>query len=227
LSQNRSHFDLFNHRVFEGEDVLTVIEPLRVFGMRETIAGRPFILILYSKRALWKVTCNHYGIEHFHEVLNLHNENAILDIPSVNVSLIVSVPIQYIHTIELLSHFLGPCTCIAIIKWTIPFLRVSPWILDSHESMHLSRFPLLSSLSSDLTHIQYRIIESRLESFRQSKSVEIVLSIFVHLREHLKIEFAAQHTMVVAEDSQAVEETCLIRSLEWVNKKCLGVRRWP
>jgi hypothetical protein len=153
LSQDRSHFDLFNHRVFEGEDVLTVIEPLRVFGMRETIAGRPFILILYSKRALWKVTCNHYGIKHFNEVLNLHNENAILDIPSVNVSLIVCVPIQYIHTIELLSHFLGPCTCIAIIKWPIPFLRVSPWILDSHESMHLSRLPLLSSLSPYLTHI--------------------------------------------------------------------------
>jgi hypothetical protein len=30
--------------------------------------------------------------------------------------------------------------------------------------------------------------------------------------------------MVVAEDPQAIEETCLIRPLEGVNKKCLGVR---
>ena len=64
--------------------------------------------------------------------------------------------------------------------------------------MHLARLPLLSSLSSNLSHIQYRIVEFWLQTFSQSKSVEVVLSILFHLRKHLEIELATQHTVIVA-----------------------------
>ncbi len=86
--------------------------------------------------------------------------------------------------------------------------------------MHLSSLPGLSSLSPDLTHIQYRVVESRLKTLCQSKSVEIVLSIFVHLRKHLKVELTAQDTMIVTQNPQTIEETCLIRTLQRVDKKC-------
>lgn len=86
--------------------------------------------------------------------------------------------------------------------------------------MHLSSLPWLPSLSPDLTHVQYSVIESWLKTLRQSKSVEIILSIFIHLRKHLEVELAPQYTMIITEDPQTVEETCLICTLERVNKKC-------
>lgn len=191
--------------------------------MRETVAGRPFVLILDAKGAFGKVTCHHYRIEHLHKVFYPHYEDAILYIPSVYVSLVVCVPVQHVHTVELLSNLLSPRSSIAIIKWPIPFLRVSPRIFNSNKPMHLTRIPLLSPLSSNLPHVQYRVVESWLETLSQSKSVEVVLSIFFHLIEHLKIELAAQHTMIVTKNPQTVEETCLVSALKRIDEKGLWV----
>ncbi len=66
-----------------------------------------------------------------------------------------------------------------------------------HIYMHLARLSLVPPLCPDLSHVKYCVVESWLETLCQSKPIEVVLSIFFHLSEHLKIELADQHTMIV------------------------------
>ena len=61
--------------------------------------------------------------------------------------------------------------------------------------MHLGA-PILLVLDANLSHVQDSIVVAMLQAFSQSKSVEVVLPLVIHLREHLEIELAPEDAMV-------------------------------
>ena len=113
----------------------------------------------------------------------------------MDVPLIVAVPIEQIKVIELGLDILRPRCRVSITECTVPFLRVSPRVLDPHKSMYLGA-PILLVLDANLSHVQDSVVVAMLQALSQSKSVEIVLPLVIHLREHLEIELAPEDAMV-------------------------------
>ena len=63
--------------------------------------------------------------------------------------------------------------------------------------MHL-RAAILLVLDAHLSHVQDSVVVAMLQTLGQSKSVEVVLPLVLHLREHLEIELASDDAMVEA-----------------------------
>ena len=63
--------------------------------------------------------------------------------------------------------------------------------------MHL-RAAILLALDAHLSHVQDSVVVAMLQTLGQSKSVEVVLPLVLHLREHLEIELAPDNAMVEA-----------------------------
>lgn len=63
--------------------------------------------------------------------------------------------------------------------------------------MHL-RAAVLLVLDAHLSHVQDSVVVAMLQTLGQSKSVEVVLPLVLHLWEHLEIELAPDNAMVEA-----------------------------
>ena len=63
--------------------------------------------------------------------------------------------------------------------------------------MHL-RAAVLFILDAHLSHVQDSVVVAMLQTLGQSKSVEVVLPLVLHLWEHLEIELAPDNAMVEA-----------------------------
>jgi len=57
---------------------------------------------------------------------------------------------------------------------------------------------ILLVLDAHLSHVQHSVVVAMLQALSQSKSVEVVLPLVVHLWEHLEIELAPEDAMVEA-----------------------------
>ena len=57
---------------------------------------------------------------------------------------------------------------------------------------------ILLVLDAHFSHVQHSVVVAMLQARSQSKSVEVVLPLVLHLREHLEIELAPEDAMVEA-----------------------------
>jgi hypothetical protein len=76
-------------------------------------------------------------------------------------------------------------------------------------------------------HIQDSVVKPWLKAFGHCKPVKVVLLLLVHLGKHFEVEFAAEHCVVVTEDSQCIEKDGLVCAVKRIQIECFRLNTWP